>query len=71
SRGPLTGIAGSSFSDVPESFWAWADIEEASTSHRYLRKESGAEELIEQIDLGTGRESTLAGRPAIAGRPAP
>ncbi|CAH1205914.1 hypothetical protein PAECIP111892_02801 [Paenibacillus auburnensis] len=34
-RGPLSGVTRSSFSDVPVTHWAFADIEEASLNHKY------------------------------------
>ncbi|WP_310832188.1 S-layer homology domain-containing protein [Paenibacillus pedocola] len=37
-RGPLSGVTRSSFSDVPVTHWAFADIEEASLNHKYTVK---------------------------------
>lgn len=34
-RGPLSGVTQPSFSDVPVTHWAFADIEEAAVNHRY------------------------------------
>lgn len=34
-RGPLEGVAAPTFADVPASYWAYKDVEEASTDHAY------------------------------------
>ncbi|GLX67469.1 S-layer homology domain-containing protein [Paenibacillus glycanilyticus] len=34
-RGPLNGVAAPTWSDVSSSYWAFKDIEEASTDHQY------------------------------------
>ncbi|OCT11310.1 hypothetical protein A8709_06445 [Paenibacillus pectinilyticus] len=35
-RGPLSGVATPSWSDVGSYYWAYEDIEEASTDHQYI-----------------------------------
>ncbi|MCZ8516550.1 S-layer homology domain-containing protein [Paenibacillus filicis] len=35
-RGPLTGVGNPTWSDVNPSYWAYGDIEEASTDHDYM-----------------------------------
>lgn len=45
-RGPLTGVAAPTWKDVPSTHWAYAQIEEASRSHRYNVLPSGAEQWI-------------------------
>ncbi|QSF46363.1 S-layer homology domain-containing protein [Paenibacillus tianjinensis] len=45
-RGPLSGVTRSSFSDVPVTHWAFADIEEASLNHKYT-VQSGKEVIAD------------------------
>ncbi|WP_235886354.1 S-layer homology domain-containing protein [Paenibacillus cymbidii] len=42
-RGPLNGGAKPSWPDVAPSYWAYADIEEASTDHAYTLRPEGGE----------------------------
>ncbi|MNT68101.1 Cellulosome-anchoring protein precursor [compost metagenome] len=42
-RGPLYGIQTSAWSDVPNSYWAFQDIVEATTGHSYTTREAGGE----------------------------
>jgi large repetitive protein len=35
-RGPLTGVDTPTWSDVSPSYWAYGDVEEASTDHKYV-----------------------------------
>lgn len=44
-RGPLYGVTESSFSDVPITHWAFADIEEAVRPHQWQLDQSGKEKL--------------------------
>lgn len=45
-RGPLYGMSGPSWSDVPVSHWAYHDIEEASKDHSYLIRSQGGETWV-------------------------
>ncbi len=47
-RGPLTGLPAPTFPDVTPSHWAYGQVEEAGTSHRY-RRMPGYEEWIEMV----------------------
>ncbi|HJV47513.1 MAG TPA: S-layer homology domain-containing protein, partial [Bacillota bacterium] len=42
-RGPLQGVTESSFTDVPESHWAFGQIEEAALDHYFIIGSNGAE----------------------------
>ncbi|WP_442956512.1 S-layer homology domain-containing protein [Paenibacillus sp. YIM B09110] len=46
-RGPLNGVVKPSWPDVAASYWAFADIEEASTDHAYTLRSEGGEWLTE------------------------
>ncbi|WP_322907877.1 Ig-like domain-containing protein [Paenibacillus sp. SGZ-1009] len=45
-RGPLTGITTSKWQDVPVTYWAFGDIEEASLTHKYQLLSDGAEQWV-------------------------
>ena len=47
-RGPLFGLPAPTFSDVAPAYWAYGQVEEAATSHRY-RRVPGHEEWIEAV----------------------
>lgn len=44
-RGPLNGATTVTFTDVPASHWAFADIAEAATNHKYTVDAQGAEQI--------------------------
>lgn len=44
-RGPLTGVKNTTFNDVPTSFWAFNDIEEAARDHQYIANDN-EEEIV-------------------------
>ncbi|WP_311772682.1 S-layer homology domain-containing protein [Cohnella xylanilytica] len=43
-RGPLYGVTASDWKDVPTTYWAFADIEEASVDHSYANRPEGGEQ---------------------------
>lgn len=45
-RGPLNGVTTPTWKDVPVTHWAFADIEEASLSHRYDVQPDGSEQWV-------------------------
>lgn len=45
-RGPLHGVTTPSFPDVRSDHWAFNDIEEAATPHRFHIDENGREQLV-------------------------
>ncbi|WP_217596361.1 DUF4073 domain-containing protein [Cohnella sp. GbtcB17] len=47
-RGPLNGATTVTFTDVPATHWAFADIEEAATNHKYTVDAQGAEQIAVQ-----------------------
>ncbi|MDG0790989.1 DUF4073 domain-containing protein [Cohnella ginsengisoli] len=47
-RGPLNGATTVTFTDVPATHWAFADIEEAATNHKYTVDAQGAEQIAAQ-----------------------
>lgn len=46
-RGPLTGVTTPTWTDVPMTHWAFGQIEEASTDHRYEKSTNGIEKKSE------------------------
>ncbi|GIO14190.1 hypothetical protein J19TS2_37450 [Cohnella xylanilytica] len=46
-RGPLYGVTASDWKDVPTTYWAFADIEEASVDHSYANRPEGGEQLAD------------------------
>jgi len=48
-RGPLLGLD-PVFPDVPQSHWAFGDVQEATVSHESVRNEDGSETFVGRID---------------------
>jgi hypothetical protein len=46
-RGPLYGLERSPWKDVPDSYWAVRDIEEASVAHRSVPRSAGGEQAAD------------------------
>jgi len=49
-RGPLFGVDRPTWSDVPASHWAFADVEEASRAHDFVEREGGGETMADEND---------------------
>ncbi|MTV51036.1 hypothetical protein GJ688_19245, partial [Heliobacillus mobilis] len=45
-RGPLTGLTKATWSDVPSTYWAWGQIEEASIDHSSVALPGAGEQWI-------------------------
>ncbi|WP_162848558.1 S-layer homology domain-containing protein [Paenibacillus nanensis] len=45
-RGPLHGVSGPTFEDVPPTHWAFKEVEEAAQAHKWARDEAGNETIV-------------------------
>ncbi|WP_256257561.1 MULTISPECIES: tandem-95 repeat protein [unclassified Paenibacillus] len=48
-RGPLHGLS-SQFPDMPESHWAYGEVQEATVSHEAVRNSDGSEQFKERLN---------------------
>ncbi|WP_181873107.1 hypothetical protein [Fontibacillus phaseoli] len=47
-RGPLTGTHTVTFTDVPTTYWAYQEIEEAARDHKYNIGDQGGEVVVKE-----------------------
>ena len=48
-RGPITNVTKQTWTDVPKSNWAYAEIEEASQDHQFVRQADDHEKLVKAV----------------------